>query len=162
MAIGKGSSLLLVLLVAGIFMTGSAPPLARAAESCTDVVRELNRKLEAPIDGPELVAVLQSLNGSDNRKLPTKFVTKKQAQKLGWQPGRDLWKSLRLKGKSIGGDHFANRERRLPNDGRTWREADLDYKGGHRGAKRLVFSTDGLRRVTVDHYRTFTEIPACQ
>ena len=43
-----------------------------------------------------------------------------------------------------------------------WREADLDYKGGHRGAKRLIFSREGRRFVTVDHYRTFTEIPACQ
>ena len=49
-----------------------------------------------------------------------------------------------------------------PGGGRSWREADLDYKGGRRGAKRLVFSNDGRRMVTVDHYDTFTEVPACR
>jgi len=34
--------------------------------------------------------------------------------------------------------------------GRRWTEADLDYACGKRGRKRLVFSDDGLRYVTVD------------
>jgi guanyl-specific ribonuclease Sa len=74
----------------------------------------------------------------------------------------DLWKVKNLKGKSIGGDRFGNRERQLPDGGRKWREADLDYKGGQRGAKRLLYSDDGLRMVTVDHYATFREVPACR
>ena len=65
-----------------------------------------------------------------------------------------------LRGSSIGGDRFRNLEGRLPD--KKWREADLDYKGGHRGAKRLVFSWDGERFVTVDHYNTFVEVPACR
>ncbi|WP_333583830.1 ribonuclease domain-containing protein, partial [Rivihabitans pingtungensis] len=42
-----------------------------------------------------------------------------------------------------------------------WTEADLDYRGGKRNAKRLVFSAR-QRFVTTDHYQTFVEIPACQ
>ncbi len=106
--------------------------------------------------------MLQNLNGSNNAKFPPKFVTKGQAKKMGWRPGKNLWAYKKLKGKSIGGDTFTNREGQLPNGGKTWHGADLDYKGGHRGAKRLLFSNDGMRMVTVDHYSTFTEVPPCQ
>lgn len=135
---------------------------AFAADSCESVVSELNQKLTPKIDEQELVAVLQKLNESGNMQLPPKFVTKNQAKKMGWKPGKDLWASSKLKGKSIGGDTFTNREGQLPDGNRKWHEADLDYKGGHRGAKRLLFANDGLRMVTVDHYSTFTEVPACQ
>jgi guanyl-specific ribonuclease Sa len=81
---------------------------------------------------------------------------------LGWNPGSNLWGYDRLKGKSIGGDVFGNREGRLPNGKRAWREADLDYKGGRRGSKRIIYSNDGLRMITVDHYKTFKEVPPCQ
>jgi len=140
---------------------GARPGLL-SAETCDTVVHALNQSLTPKIDEPELVAVLQSLDASNNMKLPPKFVTKKQAQRMGWRPGKDLWAVKKLKGKSIGGDVFTNQERQLPNGGRTWHEADLAYKGGHRGAKRLVYSNDGLHEVTVDHYQTFREIPACQ
>ena len=139
-----------------------AMPCLLAAETCSAVVHTLNQSLTPKIDEPELAAVLQSLNASQNKTLPPKFVTKKQAQKMGWRPGENLWAIKKLKGKSIGGDLFTNKEGQLPNGGRTWHEADLAYNGGHRGAKRLVYSTDGLRQVTVDHYQTFTEIPLCQ
>jgi guanyl-specific ribonuclease Sa len=53
-----------------------------------------------------------------------------------------------------------NREGRLPAAaGRRWTEADLDYGCGRRNAKRLVFSSDRLIFVTVDHYETFREVP---
>jgi ribonuclease T1 len=133
-----------------------------SAASCTSVVQQLNQRLAPKIDEGELTAMLQSLNGSANRKLPAKFVTKSLAKKKGWRPGRDLWSYNQLKGMSIGGDFFSNRERQLPDHGKTWHEADLDYKGGHRGVKRLLYSNDGLRMVTVDHYNTFTEVPRCQ
>jgi ribonuclease T1 len=87
-------------------------------------------------------------------------VTKQEAQSRGWKPGKDLWTVKGLRGSSIGGDRFNNLEGRLPK--RKWREADLGYKGGPRGGKRLVFSEDGLRFVTGDHYKTFVEVPACQ
>lgn len=59
-------------------------------------------------------------------------------------------------GKSIGGDHFGNYEEILPEkDGREYFECDIDSSGGYRGAKRLVYSNDGLIYYTEDHYKTF-------
>lgn len=93
-----------------------------------------------------------------DRRLPARFLTKEAAEHLGWRPGSDLWKVA--PGKSIGGDRFGNRERMLPMaPGRRFFEADLDYAGGSRGARRLVWSSDGLRWVTLDHYRSFREVP---
>lgn len=128
------------------------------AASCREVVHELNRRLPAPVDEAELAAALTALNAGP--RLPEKFVTKREAQQAGWRPGRDLWQVPALRGHSIGGDRFGNREGRLPPG--DWREADLDYHGGHRGAKRLLFSRQGERRVTVDHYQTFIEVPPCR
>ena len=91
-------------------------------------------------------------------RLPARYVTKAQAEKLGWKPGLDLCKAS--PGRAIGGDRFMNRERHLPDrQNRIWREADLDYACGARGPKRLVYSNDGMRFVTVDHYKTFHEAP---
>jgi ribonuclease T1 len=132
------------------------------ADPCEKVVQQLNGKLAPKIDEKELVLVLRTLNREGNRKLPPAFVTKREARQSGWKPRKDLWAVEPLKGKSIGGDAFSNRERQLPDGARRWREADLDYKGGHRGGKRIIFSNDGIRMVTVDHYRNFTEVPACQ
>lgn len=133
-----------------------------AAVDCGDAVRELNRQLKSKIDEQELVTVLRSLNVSRNRRLPSSFITKRDARAAGWRPGSNLWSVPSLRGRSIGGDRFGNRERQLPDGGRLWREADLGYHGGHRGAKRLLYADDGLRLVTVDHYRSFREVPACE
>lgn len=133
---------------------------AASAASCREAAHELNQRLHPKIDEVELAGVLDALNASGNERLPDRFVTKRQAKQAGWRPGQDLWELPALKGKSIGGDRFGNREGRLPPG--EWREADLDYRGGHRGAKRLLFSRNGLRRVTVDHYQTFAEVPPCR
>jgi ribonuclease T1 len=130
------------------------------AASCEKIVSAVSAQLPSKIDQNELIDMLRSLDHTNNKKLPSKFVTKHKAREWGWKPGENLWSIDRLRGSSIGGDRFRNRERRLRGD--TWREADLDYKGGHRGGKRLVYSQDGQRFVTVDHYRTFVEIPACR
>jgi hypothetical protein len=122
----------------------------------------LNGRLAPKIDATELVDILRTLNQSKNRELPAKFVTKKEASRAGWKPGTSLWSVSGLRGKSIGGDRFGNYERKLPNGKYGWREADLDYRGDRRGPKRIVFSRDGLRMITVDHYQTFTEVPECQ
>ena len=91
-------------------------------------------------------------------RLPAKWITKKQANELGWSPGVKLGKVA--PGKSIGGDRFGNRERRLPVvRGRTYFEADLGYKGSKRNATRLIYSSDKLFYVTADHYKTFEAIP---
>ncbi len=130
--------------------------------SCESVVHELSGKLPVAINEAELVEALRILNQTGNRRLPAKFVTKKEARSAGWQPGRSLGEVPELRGKSLGGDRFGNYEKKLPDGRRKWREADLDYRGGRRGPKRLVFSTEGLRVVTVDHYQTFKEVPACR
>lgn len=126
------------------------------AASCQSVVESLNRQLRPSTHANELVEILSSLN--QQNRLPSKFVTKREAQAAGWRPGSSLWQSL--PGKSIGGDRFGNRENRLPRS--QYQEADLDYQGGKRGAKRIVFSKNGPRFITVDHYQTFTEVPSCQ
>ncbi|NLP09953.1 ribonuclease [bacterium] len=147
--------LFILMLIQGDAAIDRRPP-------CREAVRALNLQLAEPINEEELVAVLISLNASDNARLPETFVTKARARKLGWRPGQPLWKYKKLKGKSIGGDRFNNREKKLPAGKRVWREADLDYQGGRRNAKRLLYSNDGLRYVTVDHYQTFTEVPSCR
>lgn len=151
----------LSLLIMGGLLLG-LPASLLSAERCEEVVKNLNQALHPKIDEKELFVILKVLNETDNQRLPPKFVTKDQARKLGWNPGSNLWGYDRLKGKSIGGDVFGNREGKLPNGKRGWREADLDYKGGRRGAKRIVYSDDGLRMITVDHYKTFKEVPPCE
>ena len=43
--------------------------------------------------------------------------------------------------------------------GRSYTECDIDTDGqSSRGAKRLVFSNDGLYFYTEDHYETFDEL----
>lgn len=87
-------------------------------------------------------------------KLPSNFITKSEARKLGWSGG-GLEKYA--PGKCIGGDRFGNNEGLLPKaSGRTWTECDIDTLGASsRGAKRIVFSNDGLIYYTDDHYETF-------
>lgn len=88
-------------------------------------------------------------------KLPENFITKSEAEKLGWTGGTvENYKE----GAAIGGDKFGNREGLLPKkSGRQYYECDIDTKGkGSRGTRRIVFSNDGLIYYTHDHYETFT------
>ena len=86
--------------------------------------------------------------------LPDNFITKKGAQALGW-PGGSL--EPYAPGMCIGGSRFGNYEGLLPeHDGRFYTECDIDTLGADsRGAKRIVFSNDGLIYYTADHYETF-------
>ena len=87
--------------------------------------------------------------------LPSNFVTKKDARARGWEGGSlDEF----YPGCSIGGDVFGNREGLLPEkNGRKYYECDIGTKGKKsRGAKRIVYSNDGLIYYTDDHYETFT------
>lgn len=87
-------------------------------------------------------------------KLPKNFIKKNEAKKLGWEGG-----SLEpyAPGRSIGGDRFGNYEGLLPEaEGRRYTECDIDTMGrSSRGAKRIVFSNDGLIYYTGDHYKSF-------
>lgn len=88
-------------------------------------------------------------------KLPANFITKSEAEDLGWEGGSV---ERYLKGAAIGGDKFGNREGKLPKkSGRVYYECDIDTDGeSSRGAKRIVFSNDGLIYYTPDHYENFT------
>ena len=88
-------------------------------------------------------------------KLPPNYITKKEAKALGWNGG-----SLEdyAPGKCIGGDRYGNYEGLLPEKkGRHYTECDIGTLGkSSRGAKRIVFSNDGMIYYTKDHYKTFT------
>lgn len=90
-------------------------------------------------------------------ELPPNYITKSEAQALGWEGGSvEKYKE----GAAIGGDYFGNREGLLPAaDGRKYTECDIDTHGyGSRGSRRLVFSNDGLYFYTSNHYESFSEV----
>lgn len=125
-----------------------------AAEQMPDIQQPEQGSDEAqlPRDGvytsKEDVALYLHLYG----ELPGNFITKKEARALGWEGG-----SLEpyAPGMCIGGSSFGNYEELLPTD-RSYRECDIDTLGASaRGAKRLVYSDDGLIYYTADHYESF-------
>lgn len=87
--------------------------------------------------------------------LPNNYITKDEAEAIGWDSNKgNLWEVSNK--KSIGGDRFYNREGLLPIDeNRIYYECDIDYEGGYRNAKRLVYSNDGFIYYTEDHYESF-------
>lgn len=91
-------------------------------------------------------------------QLPPNYITKKEAEKKGWDNSKgNLWKVTDK--MSIGGDFFGNREGILPKkQGRKYYECDINYKGGYRGSERIVYSNDGLVFYTADHYETFEQL----
>ena len=142
--------------------TSDETELTSPSQSSTESEKETSEEpsestTEAPIDengtytSKDDVALYIHTYGH----LPSNFVTKSEARKKGWEGG-----SLEdyFPGCSIGGDVFGNREGILPTKkGRTYYECDIDTKGKKsRGAKRIVFSNDGLIYYTEDHYETFT------
>ena len=128
---------------------------------------ELSAKPTAPPQEPTSSPVKESSEYSSRDEvalyihlfghLPANFITKKQARKLGWQGGglQDF-----APGCSIGGDRFGNYEGLLPQaEGRFYTECDIDTCGApSRGAKRIVFSNDGLIFYTDDHYQSFIKL----
>ena len=89
-------------------------------------------------------------------KLPSNYITKKEAQALGWQGG-PLKKYA--PGKSIGGDIFTNRQHILPDSDYKYIECDINANGPSRGAERIVYKTGDFKvYYTDDHYKTFREV----
>ena len=125
----------------------AAPPAEEEAEAPEEEL--------LPEDGTYTTAEDVALYIHQYGHLPDNFITKKQAEKLGWQGG-----SLEpyAPGKCIGGSRFGNYEGLLPEkEGRSYTECDIDTLGAsRRGAKRIVFSNDGLIYYTEDHYESFT------
>jgi|GEM_PF-3005849 len=86
-------------------------------------------------------------------KLPSNYITKDEARKLGWSGGSV---ERYAPGKCIGGDRFGNYEGKLPKGDYTECDIDtLDYKD--RGSRRLVFSDEEIY-YTHDHYRHFEKV----
>lgn len=121
-----------------------APPEAEAAPDETALPED------GIYDSKEDVALYLHLYGH----LPNNYIAKKDAEALGWAGG-----SLEpyAPGKCIGGSRFGNYEGLLPAaNGRKYTECDVDTLGkSSRGAKRIVFSNDGLIYYTDDHYASF-------
>lgn len=90
--------------------------------------------------------------------LPNYYITKNEATKIGWKAWLGNLDNV-APGKMIGGDIFANREKKLPSaPGRIWYECDIDYNGGYRNNNRLIYSNDGLMFKTENHYSRFIAV----
>jgi hypothetical protein len=133
---------------------------------CTQIPEE--KPVDTPIETPTEIVIKEDghYTGKEDvalylftyEKLPNNFLTKAEAEKLGWISNKGNLYEV-APGMSIGGDRFGNYEGLLPKvKDRTWTECDINYKGGFRGSERLVFSNDGLIYYTADHYETFEEI----
>ena len=142
-------------------------PLATEAPPATEapLPAEAPPATEAPIPETEPPAAIDEFGSYTSKEdvalyihtyghLPDNFITKQEARKLGWEGG-GLDKFA--PGMCIGGDRFGNYEGLLPEEeGREWTECDIDTLGADkRGAKRIVFSNDGLIYYTDDHYESF-------
>ena len=137
-------------------------PLKDAQQTAKDLVAALNSLIyeepedepTSPITDPQGIADYIFQHG----KLPDNFITKKEAQNLGWDSSYNYVGDV-APGKSIGGDRFGNYEGLLPSKkGRTWYEADCYYEGKKRNAHRILYSNDGLVYYTDDHYESFTQM----
>lgn len=109
---------------------------------------------EGPITDPQSIADYLFAHGC----LPDNFITKKEAQALGWDNSVNYLSDV-APGKSLGGSYFGNYEELLPVvPGRKYYECDCYYTKGKRNAYRVIFSSDGHVWYTEDHYQTFTEL----
>lgn len=136
--------------------SSSAPADSAAPKEPTETVAaQEQEEPDLPEDGSYTSAEEVALYLYTYGCLPQNFMTKKEARKLGWEKG-----SLEpyAPGMCIGGDYFGNYEGLLPeSEGREYTECDIDTLGANsRGAKRIVFSNDGLIYYTEDHYKSFT------
>ena len=130
------------------------PKPARTATPAPTVARTPEPTPEGPIIEPQAIADYLFVYG----ELPENFLTKKEAQALGWDSSRNYVSDV-APGMSIVGDRFGNYEGLLPKaKGRQYYECDCYYVEGKRNAYRIIFSNDGLVYYTGDHYQTFEEM----
>ena len=146
-----------LVLVALYLLFGMGPEVPEAADPVypNETIQQTQENIEllAP-DGSFTTKEDVALYIHTYGRLPDNFITKDEARDLGWEGGglEDY-----APGKCIGGDRFGNYEGLLPDaPGRKWTECDIDTLGkSSRGAKRIVFSNDGLVYYTDDHYESF-------
>ena len=126
-----------------LYLPEEAPPRSpKKHERCVCVViwSKSVKKGTATFDGAKGIDVL-ICNGEP---LPSQYLTKQEAKKLGWKPALMNLQRVTDNGV-IGGDSYKNRDGKLPTaDGRVWYEADINYTGGIRNGSRIVYSNDGL------------------
>ena len=145
-----------ILLLASFFgLDGDIPEAAEPAPPSQSIQETADRNAEllAP-DGSFSTKDDVALYIHTYGCLPPNFITKEEARDLGWEGGGlDDY----AYGMCIGGDRFGNYEGLLPDaSGRKWTECDIDtLHKNSRGAKRIVFSNDGLIYYTDDHYESF-------
>ncbi len=141
-----------ILLSLMLLLTGCAPGDGTAPATTVPETRE--QVQSGPIIEPQAIADYLFEYG----ELPDNFITKKEAQALGWDSKINYVSDV-APGKSIGGDYFGNYDEHLPTGkGLQYHEADCNYTGGKRNAERVVYSSDGHVYYTNDHYETFTEL----
>lgn len=146
-----------LLLVAALLLNGLGGEAPEAPELPQDGTESVSEFEEAVIDeegwyySVQDVARYLDIYGH----LPGNFITKSEAASLGWEGGSV---EPYAPGHVIGGDSFGNREGLLPKEkGRFYYECDIGTLGkDSRGARRIVFSNDGLIYYTDDHYESFT------
>lgn len=169
----RAAAWLLVILFLFGMMTGcagNAIPEMAAIVSPKTVSETAAEPVESPAGSTALGPETPAEDGSYTSKedvalylhiyghLPHNYITKKEAQQLGWDSKKGNLEEV-APGKSIGGSHYGNYEGLLPEkEGRKYYECDLDYEGGYRGAQRLVYSNDGLIFYTEDHYQSFEQL----
>ncbi|GAB1439974.1 ribonuclease domain-containing protein [Providencia sp.] len=149
-------ALMAILIVISLYFNGGDKSVSEQSQPPT-------REAVTPKDTPKTI---DKLTEQDNvvsfmekyQKLPAFYITKKQAREAGWDAKKGNLCDV-LPGRAIGGDRFSNREKGLPiAQGRQWFEADINYRCGHRGADRLLYSSDGMIFVTQDHYKSFKQV----
>lgn len=164
----KGMTRIAVLLAAVLLIVGMACLCAGcgADSGSSDVQQSTKQQIERtmPTTDPENVEAPDRDGVYDSKddvalylyvygELPRNYITKHEAQALGWNGG-----SLEryAPGKCIGGGSFGNYERRLPEG--KYRECDINTLGAKsRGPERLVYSDEAIY-YTGDHYETFEQL----
>ena len=146
--------------------TGGSQSGGEAARDSRQSAGEEAPGKDGPAGAPEIIEESGTYTSKDQvalylhtyGQLPENYITKRDAEDLGWDSKKgNLWEVA--PGMSIGGSRFGNYEGALPDKkGRKYFECDIDYEGGYRGAKRLIYSDDGLIFYTEDHYNTFEQL----
>ena len=135
-----------------VTVAATAAPTAAPAETPTAV------PVPTATPGPREAAQELADYFFEHGELPENFITKKEAERLGWKTTYRYVSDLGP-GMTIGGDYFGNYEQKLPVvKGRKYAEADCFYQGGPRNEYRIIYSNDGHVWYTEDHYETFTEL----
>ena len=141
--------LLTFLLLTALLFTGCAPSMEDSVNETLSDIPSISE--DGTYTSKEDVAAYLNEYGH----LPSNFITKKEAKKLGWISSEGNLDEV-APGMSIGGDYFGNYEGLLPEaDDREYHECDIDFDGTYRNAKRIVYSNDGLIYYTEDHYESF-------